>query len=212
MSSGAPITPSALIEASQFVDNTVLAAWVAQSGLNFVTDANALQELSAAGISSEVTDAMVTVAANSRDVYDKWAGVPGWKNEAGQYWDQDTGMRVYFTEYDPWGMGLGMWGYGNHYTRYALGTNDWSWLYGSSLGFNGLGRVGFTESNVGSMLPPTIVLHNNPTNTESRGRSEKADNADQPKPTSDGILAKAINTITGKGDSSKPPTSPSKQQ
>jgi hypothetical protein len=157
---------------------------------------------------------MVTVEANSRDVYDRWVDMP-YGRSASDYWDQGTGQRVPFSkggeprlvihvwQYDPWGYGLNMWRYGRQYTHYAFGTNNWSWLYGPEWGFSGLGRIGYTESNVGSMLPPTIVLHQGPTNTASRGRAETADNTDQPK--SDGILAKAINAITGAGSS---PTAP----
>src|SRR5205085_818652 len=63
VASSAPITPDAVIEASKLVDTHVLQAWVAQAGNNFVMDAKSLQQIADAGVSADVTDAMVTVEA-----------------------------------------------------------------------------------------------------------------------------------------------------
>ena len=198
LASGVPISADAVIEASKTVDVTVLQAWVAQSGLDFVTDAQSLQQLADAGIPAEVTDAMVTVEANSRDVYDMWAGNT-FGPQASDYWDQGTGMRVIFTRWpnDPWGYGFGLWRYGHEYTRYVFGSSSWTYGYSPFLW-----GMGYNSRSVGSMLPPTIVLHNDQTGTASRSRAGSADKADDPKP-KDSVLDKAVRAITGAASSAK---------
>jgi len=213
VASAAPITASAVIEASKLVDTHVIQAWVAQSGNNFVMDAQSLTQIADAGVSADVTDAMVAAEANSRDAYDL---TPYWGREAGSYWDQGTGMKIWYSETDPWTYGFGpMWRYGRGYQRYAFGTNNWSWM--NAMGWtNGYGGpMGFGSTNasntVGSMLPPTIVLHNDPSNAKTtKAGSTSKDNTDTDKSTAGSLVDDVIKKVTGKSSSKTQPPASSK--
>lgn len=89
-----------------------------------------------------------------------------------------------FTTYDPWGFGY--WPYGGY--RYGYAPFGYGFRYGRGelFGFDYLNPYGSywgrsypylnnPRNRVGYTYPPTIVLHNDPTNTAPRGRSVKGE-------------------------------------
>lgn len=194
LAAGAPVGANAIIEASRATDPSVVESWVMESGQRFAVDAGTLTELAEAGVPPSVTDAMISVSrptevATSHTVF---YSPYGWNGGYGQYgrgsadaWDQGTGSRLYVNiyEYDPWGWGYGPLGYGFGFApfgygmRYGIG-NRFGDGFGFGYGFGYEHRTRYRSSagsRVGYYYPPVIVLHNDPTGTEPRGRSVKGE-------------------------------------
>ncbi|MEO8621323.1 MAG: hypothetical protein ABI625_09680 [bacterium] len=192
LAAGTPVGSSAIVEASHMVDPAIVEEWVRASGQRFATDARTLTELADAGVPPRVTDAMIAVSnrtALADNGYDETRSRYGRRN-CGYYdcfgrpstdsWDQGTGQRVFISvvTYDPWGFGY--WPFGRRgFDRGLLGYTPYGYApYGlAPYGYAGGGGYGYGDNyrgrNVGYYYPPTIVLHNDPGGTESRGRAEK---------------------------------------
>ena len=192
LAAGVPVSANAIIEASRATDASVVESWVMESGQRFAVDARTLTQLADAGVPARVTDAMIAasrpadVASSHTIFYSPY----GWNGRDGHYgrgsadaWDQGTGSRVYVNvyEYDPWGWGY--WPLGNRFgsvpfgygVRYGVG-NSLGDGYGIGYGFGYENRYRYRTSagsRVGYYYPPVIVLHNDQTGTESRGRAVK---------------------------------------
>ncbi|MEP6999596.1 MAG: hypothetical protein ABI969_03900 [bacterium] len=192
IAAGAPAGSSAIVEASHIVDPAIVEEWIRASGQRFATDARTLTELADAGVPPRVTDAMVAVSnrtALENNGDDETRSRYGRRNcwyydcfgrASADSWDQGTGQRVYISvvTYDPWGFGY--WPFGRRaFDRGLLGYTPYGYApYGlATYGFGGGGGYGYGDNyrgrNVGYYYPPTIVLHNDPGGTESRGRAEK---------------------------------------
>lgn len=191
VAASAPVGSSAIAEASRIVDASIVEEWIRASGQRFATDARTLSELADAGVPPRVTDAMIEVSnrtalANDRpdriERYDlRPCGFYGcYGRNATDYWDQGTGQRVFITvvSYDPWGFGY--WPFGRrYYDRGFLGYAPYGYApygyapYGYRGGWGYYGDNYRGRSVTGYTYPPTIVLHNNPSGTEPRGRAER---------------------------------------
>ena len=194
LAAGAPVGANAIIEASRATDPSVVESWVMESGQRFAVDARTLTELANAGVPALVTDAMISVSrptdvATSHTVF---YSPYGWNGGYGQYgrgsadaWDQGTGSRLYVNiyEYDPWGWGYGPLGYRFGFAPFGYGMrygsgNSFGDGFGIGYGFGYEHRTRYRStagSRVGYYYPPVIVLHNDPTGTEPRGRSVKGE-------------------------------------
>jgi hypothetical protein len=194
LAAGAPVGTNAIIEASHATDPSVVEAWVMVSGQHFAVDARTLTELADAGVPATVTDAMISVSrptevAKSHTVFYSpygWnGGNPYYGGRSADAWDQGAGRTGYVDiyEYDPWGWGYAPLGYGFGYVpfgygmRYGIGNRFGDGIgIGYGFGYEHHSRNRTTPgSRVGYYYPPVIVLHNDPTGTEPRGRSVKGE-------------------------------------
>ncbi|MEP6731085.1 MAG: hypothetical protein ABJE10_10630 [bacterium] len=226
LDTGSPVGPNAITEAARMVDADVVETWVMESGQRYAIDAHTLTQMADAGVPARVTDAMIAVTNEEelaeRGASDVYLYSPyGWNAPYGHYgrgsadaWNQGTGSRfsVSFFSYDPWGNGLwpfgvprfgnAPFGYGLRYGRGDFGVDsNWPYAYGSAFG-----AYGYNPGNrVGYYYPPTIVLHDDPTNTAPRGRAVKgegyvpdvrqAGSSQQPReahPRTDGVVAAVV--------------------
>lgn len=195
LAAGAPVGTAALIEAARAMDSGVVIAWIAEGGQRFAADRRALSELAGAGVSAAITDAVVS----STEEYVIRDGVPRYRfargpggKEAGDWWDQGTGMRRVFPEngaYDPWGVGI--WTFASRYGAlpvgyglgnpigfgYDFGQGLWVgpafgwWIgYGNAYGFL-VPEGNSPRTRMAAFTPPVMVLKNDAPGTESVGKA-----------------------------------------
>ncbi|MEO7458149.1 MAG: hypothetical protein ABIY52_17960 [Gemmatimonadaceae bacterium] len=188
IASASPSGTSAVIDASRMVHPDVVEAWVYESGEQFATNKDALQDLARAGVTPNVTDAVLASSEHSSGSH-PWQGDyirSPYARGTEEFWDQGTGMRLVGSDrpmYDPWGFGYGPFGdrvYNSAVDGTVVGlTATSSNRYGRGLGYgpNGIGwgfgygyyRKAPTGKSLLAYYAPTVpVMHQDPSGTEAR--------------------------------------------
>lgn len=189
---GGGIQVAAIIEASRAMQPTVVEAWLLESGQTHAVDAGTLKELKDAGVSQQVTDAMIasTTPSDARYVrLDELYGIYNTHNIASNAWEMGTGLRKVFVM--PVGSLIGF----SYFNIYAFPYHDPAWLFGALPGTS-LGR----RSGIPNLYPPVIKLANNTVaqETQRMGKGE-----DRSSPIVGATARKVVEKLTGKGSSEK---------
>ena len=185
--------------------------WMLENGLGYSVDDRALTELAAAGVPTQITDAMVARERAEKTgsgrhyanylPFDERMRCYGCDRKRDQ-WDQGTGQRVVFQAWqyeDPWNYSIfrgfigpyGQFGYPNHVRGYD-----------ATYGILGAGAA---RSTVPDLRPPVITMTNNVNPNDSKTKEAKDGKDDSAaKQVVDALTSAAVD----KGKTARPATSP----